>query len=99
AGSDYGALAFHLYGEIPIDGDRQFLEYIAQIAQEHGNPAIQSEMAESGLNTAALAHHSLVTASASAYLQRNFITTDLGEDSTGLIGTVRDTFTLLPAYH
>ncbi len=97
--SDYGALAFHLYLEQPIGGDYQFLDAVGGIVDEDGHPAIQSEMAESGLNTAALVHHTLVRAQASAYLQRNFVSTDLSEESHGLVGLAGDTFTLLPAYH
>lgn len=100
----YGALAFHLYGEVAIGGSLQYLERIGQITAEQGHPAIQSEMDETGLNTAVLAYHTLVTAGGAAYLQRNFLaevadTNPPEEEARALIGVAEDTFTLLPPYH
>lgn len=101
--AEYGALAFHLYGEIPIGGSLQHMERIGEIAAEVGLPAIQSEMDETGLNTAVLVHHTLVTAGGGAYLQRNFIVDlaadGLEEEARALIGIQGDSFRLLPPYH
>jgi hypothetical protein len=101
--SAYGALAFHLYGEVALDGNREFLERIGQIGLESGRPVIQSEMDETGLKTAVLAHHTLETAGGGAYLQRNFIAElaaeDLAAESRALIGVTEETFELLPPYH
>lgn len=97
--AEYGALTFHLYGEDALNGTRQYLERIGQISEERGLPVIQSEMEESGLNTAVLVHHTLVTAGGGAYLQRNFVDEDMTQESPALIGTEGDSFSLLPPYH
>lgn len=102
--AEYGALAFHLYGEVAIDGSREHLQRIGEITAESGLPAIQSEMDETGLHTAVLVYHTLVTAGGSAYLQRNFLSEvdDANPeplDARALVGTTSDSFSLLPSYH
>lgn len=101
--AEYGALTFHLYGEDALEGNRVHLERIGEIATEVGLPVIQSEMAETGLNTAVLMHHTLVTAGGGAYLQRDFIVESaeeaLDNESHSLIATDGDSFRLLPPYH
>jgi hypothetical protein len=102
--AEYGALAFHLYGEVAIGGSLQHLERIGQITQESGLPALQSEMDETGLNTAVLVYHTLVTVGGSAYLQRNFLAEVEDSnpeplDGRALVGTTSDSFSLLPPFH
>lgn len=96
---DYGALAFNLYGIDPDDVDRAALASVADLAASVNKPVLQTEMQENGLGTAILAHHTLVDANASAYLQLQFVGATSDDDSTVLIGIEDDAVSPLPAFH
>ncbi len=93
------AVSYHLYGIANDDESRVALEDLQSLADTVSQPSIQSEMQANAIDTAVLAQLALTVAGSSAYLQLGFVSAELNEDSTHLIGTDDTTFEKLPTYH
>lgn len=99
-GSQFDAIAHHLYGTDARDLDLPGLRSVAQLHDDMGVPVFQTEMQANGFDTAVLIHHALVDGGASMYLQTALVGPLSGPatNPTALVGMEGDAFVLQGPY-
>jgi len=95
----YQAVALHSFGTDPAAIDPPHMEELRALAASVQKPLLQTEMEAGGLDTALLTHYFLALTDASAYLQAQFVSSTIDQESFALIGLDAETFETLPAYH
>jgi len=99
-GSQFDAIAHHLYGTDARTLDLAGLRAVSQLHDDMGMPVFQTEMQANGFDTAVLIHHALVDGGASMYLQTALVGPLSGPatNPTALVGIDGDTFVLQGPY-
>jgi hypothetical protein len=92
------ALSIHLYGVSAASLDEATFAPIRAEAEARGVPVVQTEIMVGPRDSALLIHHTLVHASASAYLQNDLIALSDASSEVALLRFTADSFETLPLF-